>query len=104
MTIDWAALGIVAVVAIAATLVFTVLLAAGIRLVSRATVETNQAQRSGAVRGAGAGRTLGSRPPARTCASQKQHSPGPWSTRASGARWRRRRDLNPRWALRPKPA
>lgn len=57
MTIDWAALGIVAVVAIAATLVFTVLLAAGIRLVSRATVETNQAQRSGAVRGAGAGRT-----------------------------------------------
>ncbi len=57
MKIDWAALGIVAVVAIAATLVFTVLLSAGIRLVSQATVETNRAQRSGGVRGAGGGRT-----------------------------------------------
>ena len=56
MKIDWAALGVVAVVAIAATLVFTVLLSAGIRLVSQATVHANQAQRSGGARG-GAGRT-----------------------------------------------
>ncbi len=55
MKIDWAALGIVAVVAIAATLVFTVLLSAGIRLVSQATVAANQAQRSG--RGAVAARS-----------------------------------------------
>lgn len=57
MKIDWAALGIVAVVSIVATLVFTVLLSAGIRLVSRATVEANQSQRSGNLRGAGPGRS-----------------------------------------------
>ncbi|MDN5763156.1 MAG: hypothetical protein L0H41_12685 [Microlunatus sp.] len=38
MRIEWAALGIVAVVSVVATVVFTTLLAAGIRLVSRARV------------------------------------------------------------------
>jgi divalent metal cation (Fe/Co/Zn/Cd) transporter len=55
MKIDWAALGIVAVVAIVATLVFTVLLSAGIRLVSQATVEANQAHRSVGIRTTGYG-------------------------------------------------
>ena len=55
MKIDWAALGIVAVVAIVATLVFTVLLSAGIRLVSQATVQANQAHRSAGVRTTGYG-------------------------------------------------
>ena len=55
MTIDWAALGIVAVVAIVATLVFTVLLSAGIRLVSQATVEANQDHRSVGLRTTGYG-------------------------------------------------
>ena len=53
MRIDWAALGIVAVVSIVATLVFVVLLSAGIRLVSQATVEANQANRSVGIRTAG---------------------------------------------------
>jgi hypothetical protein len=53
MTIDWAALGIVAVVAIAATLTFVVLLSGGIRLVSQATVAANQSHRSLGTRGAG---------------------------------------------------
>ena len=55
MKIDWAALGIVAVIAIVATLVFTVLLSAGIRLVSQATVEANQAHRSVGIRTTGYG-------------------------------------------------
>jgi uncharacterized BrkB/YihY/UPF0761 family membrane protein len=55
MKIDWAALGIVAVVAIVATLVFTVLLSAGIRLVSQATVEANQSHRSVGIRTTGYG-------------------------------------------------
>ena len=38
MRIDWAALGIVAVVSIVASVIFTALLAAGIRLVSQAAV------------------------------------------------------------------
>jgi hypothetical protein len=53
MTIDWAALGIVAVVSIAVTLVFVALLSAGIRLVSQATVLAAEAQQSMAVRSAG---------------------------------------------------
>jgi hypothetical protein len=42
MHIDWAALGIVSVVSISATVVFVILLAAGIRLVSAARVKVNQ--------------------------------------------------------------
>ncbi|HYI57965.1 MAG TPA: hypothetical protein VEX66_07340 [Microlunatus sp.] len=53
MTIDWAALGIVAVVSIAATVVFTVLLSGGVRLVSQATVAANQAHSSAGFRTAG---------------------------------------------------
>ena len=53
MTIDWAALGIVAAVSIMTTLVFTALLSGGIRLVSQATIEANQAHRSGGIRTAG---------------------------------------------------
>jgi divalent metal cation (Fe/Co/Zn/Cd) transporter len=55
MTIDWAALGIVAVSAIVATLVFTVLLSAGIRLVSQATVAANQDHSSLGIRATGYG-------------------------------------------------
>lgn len=53
MSIDWVALGIVAVVSIVATIVFTALLSAGIKFVSQATVATNQAQRSVGIRTAG---------------------------------------------------
>ena len=42
MRIDWAALGIVSVVSISATVVFVILLAAGIRLVSAARIKANQ--------------------------------------------------------------
>ena len=55
MKIEWADLGVVAVVAIIATVVFTVLLAGGIRLVSQATVEANQAHRSVGIRTTGYG-------------------------------------------------
>ena len=55
MKIDWAALGIEAVVAIVATLVFTVLLSTGIRLVSQVTVQANQAHRSVGIRTTGYG-------------------------------------------------
>jgi hypothetical protein len=41
MHIDWAALGIVAVVSIAASVIFTILLASGIRLVSVAKIKSN---------------------------------------------------------------
>ncbi len=42
MHIDWAALAVVAVVSIAASVIFTILLAAGIRLVSAAKIKSNQ--------------------------------------------------------------
>jgi hypothetical protein len=42
MRVDWAALGIVAVVSIATSVIFTILLATGIRLVSAAKIKTNQ--------------------------------------------------------------
>jgi hypothetical protein len=42
MHIDWAALGIVAVVSIVSSVVFTILLANGIRLVSAAKIKSNQ--------------------------------------------------------------
>ena len=42
MHIDWAALGIVTVVSIAASVIFTILLASGIRLVSVAKIKSNQ--------------------------------------------------------------
>ena len=42
MRIDWAALGIVAVVSIVSSVVFTILLATGIRLVSAAKIKTNE--------------------------------------------------------------
>lgn len=41
MTIDWAALGVVAVVALVATMAFVLLLSAGIRLVSAGRVGTS---------------------------------------------------------------
>ena len=53
MTIDWAALGVVAVASIAATVVFTALLSGGVRLVSQATIAANQAHRSFGIRTAG---------------------------------------------------
>ena len=42
MHIDWAALGIVAVVSIATSVIFTILLAGGIRLVSAAKIKSNE--------------------------------------------------------------
>jgi uncharacterized BrkB/YihY/UPF0761 family membrane protein len=42
MKIDWAALGIVSVVAITASVLFMILLASSIRLVSAAKIRTNQ--------------------------------------------------------------
>ena len=42
MHIDWAALGVVAVVSIATSVIFTILLASGIRLVSAAKIKTNE--------------------------------------------------------------
>jgi hypothetical protein len=42
MHIDWAALGIVAVVSIATSVIFTILLASGIRLVSAAKIKSNE--------------------------------------------------------------
>jgi hypothetical protein len=42
MNIDWAALGIVAVVSISMSVIFTILLASGIRLVSAAKIKSNQ--------------------------------------------------------------
>lgn len=55
MRIDWAALGIVAIVSILATIVFTILLAAGIRLVSQASVdhEVHPSARTATLRSAG---------------------------------------------------
>ena len=42
MHIDWAALGIVAVVSITTSVIFTILLASGIRLVSAAKIKSNE--------------------------------------------------------------
>jgi len=42
MHVDWAALGIVAVVSIATSVIFTILLASGIRLVSAAKIKSNE--------------------------------------------------------------
>jgi len=42
MHIDWAALATVAVVSITASVIFTILLAGGIRLVSAAKIKSNQ--------------------------------------------------------------
>jgi len=42
MHIDWAALGVVAVVSIATSVIFTTLLATGIRLVSAAKIKSNE--------------------------------------------------------------
>jgi len=42
MKIDWAALGIVSVVSIAATVLFVILLATSIRLLSAAQIKANQ--------------------------------------------------------------
>ena len=42
MHIDWAALAVVTVVSIKASVIFTILLAAGIRLVSAAKIKSNQ--------------------------------------------------------------
>jgi uncharacterized BrkB/YihY/UPF0761 family membrane protein len=42
MNIDWAALGIVAVVSIVASVIFTILLGSGIRLLSAAKIKSNQ--------------------------------------------------------------
>jgi hypothetical protein len=42
MHVDWAALGIVAVVSIATSVIFTILLATGIRLVSAAKIKSNE--------------------------------------------------------------
>ena len=42
MHVDWAALGIVAVVSIAASVIFTIFLASGIRLVSAAKIKSNE--------------------------------------------------------------
>jgi hypothetical protein len=42
MHIDWAALGVVTVVSIVTTVIFTILLAGGIRLISAAKVKSNE--------------------------------------------------------------
>lgn len=55
MSIDWAALGIVAVVSIVSTLLFVLLLSGGIRLVSVAAVRAQQGHEATAVRTTGFG-------------------------------------------------
>jgi hypothetical protein len=42
MHVDWAALGVVAVVSIVTSVIFTILLASGIRLVSAAKIKSNE--------------------------------------------------------------
>ena len=42
MRIDWAALGVVTVVSIVSSVIFTILLATGIRLVSAAKIKSNE--------------------------------------------------------------
>ena len=53
MKIDWAALGTVAVVSISASVLFVILLAGSIRLVSAAKVRTNQGGSGTAILSAG---------------------------------------------------
>ena len=53
MKIDWAALGIVAVVSILVTLAFTALLSGGIRLVAQGAAQAGQPSGSQAIRVAG---------------------------------------------------
>ena len=53
MKIDWTALGIVAVVSISASVLFVILLAGSIRLVSAAKVRTNQGGSGAAILSAG---------------------------------------------------
>ena len=53
MRIDWAALGIVAVVSIMASVIFTILLATGIRLVSIAKIKLNEGGSGTAIVSAG---------------------------------------------------
>jgi hypothetical protein len=55
MEIDWGALAIVAVVAIGASVAFTVLVAGGIRLVSAARIKTNEGGSGTAIQSAGYG-------------------------------------------------
>ena len=55
MHIDWSALGIVAVVAIVASVGFVVLVAGGIRLVSTARIKTNEGGSGTATQSAGYG-------------------------------------------------
>ena len=49
MRIDWAALGQVAVVSVLTSVIFTILLAAGIRLVSLAKIKSNEGGSSTAI-------------------------------------------------------
>jgi hypothetical protein len=49
MHIDWAALGHVTVVSILTSVIFTILLAAGIRLVSMAKIKSNEGGSSAAI-------------------------------------------------------
>jgi hypothetical protein len=49
MRIDWAALGQVTVVSILTSVIFTILLAAGIRLVSMAKIKSNEGGSSAAI-------------------------------------------------------
>ena len=53
MKIDWAALGIVAVVSISATVLFVILLSSSIRLLSLARVKANQGHSTAATVSAG---------------------------------------------------
>jgi len=46
MKIDWAALGIVAVVSVVASILFVILLSCGVRFVSAARLHSNQGDRS----------------------------------------------------------
>ncbi|MFL6046875.1 MAG: hypothetical protein ACJ72M_17420 [Propionibacteriaceae bacterium] len=53
MRIDWAALGVVAVVSIMTSVIFTILLATGIRLVSIAKIKSNEGGSGTAIVSAG---------------------------------------------------
>lgn len=53
MRIDWAALGVVAVVSIMTSVIFTILLATGIRLVSIAKIKSNEGSSGTAIVSAG---------------------------------------------------
>jgi hypothetical protein len=53
MRIDWTALGVVAVVSIMSSVIFTILLATGIRLVSMAKIKSNEGGSGTAIVSAG---------------------------------------------------